>query len=326
MVTVRLPRSGPAVGLPEDAELGDVVTFAHPAEASDGNDSRVFTACATTKLELKLDASEVTRLTRSRRHTYTLFVRAGDAATEFLARLDDHVVRVVKSNVRSWFEHQMNKNLVDEYYRRSTELNERGRVLCRFVFVSDAPPPDAVEVGSSARLTLQLVGLQFRQQYFTAVWRLAGARQQPHGDSADAGSGRLEAPPSPTASVAASERVGGSRRKHRASAPPPQQAQAQAQARAQAQAAFGAYSFHEDAPDGAQDDDEYLGPSAEERDGLRASLLGRLVQLEQNQQTRLDDVRDMLATFSRSAAGEDDLGVIAELEDRLEQRLHLGLA
>ena len=322
MVTVRLPRSGPAAGLPEDAELGDVVAFAHPAEASDGNDSRVFTACATTKLELKLDASEVTRLTRSRRHTYTLFVRAGDAATEFLARLDDHVVRVVKANVRSWFEHQMNKNLVDEYYRRSTELNERGRVLCRFVFVSDAPPPDAIEVGSSARLTLQLVGLQFRQQYFTAVWRLAGARQQQQGHpgAADGDRERPEAPPSPTASVAASEQVGGSRRKHRASAHPPQQAQAQA--------AFGAYRFHEDARDAsdAQDDDEYIGPSAEERDGLRASLLGRLVQLEQNQQTRLDDVRDMLATFSRSAAGEDDLGVIAELEDRLEQRLHLGPA
>ena len=99
MVTVRLPRSGVASGIAEGADLGDLLNFAHPAEACDGNDSRVFTALVTTKLEVKLDAAEVTRLTRSRRHTYTLFARSGDAAASFLARLDEHVVRVVKSRI-----------------------------------------------------------------------------------------------------------------------------------------------------------------------------------------------------------------------------------
>ena len=301
MVTVRLPRSGPSGGSSDD--LGQLLTFSHPCEAggTDGKDSRVFMAPATSRFELKLDTAEVVRLTRSRRHTYTLFVRVGEAASAFLARLDDHVVRTVKANVRSWFEHQMNKNLVDEYYRRSTELGERGRVLGRFVFVSEEPPPDVVEVGSGAKLTLLLVGLQFRQQYFTCVWKLVGAKA---GSGSGSGSDRQEQQQPAAAEPPSRPR----------SPPPPPRV---------AKPSFDTYRFgdaEEVADDQDGDGDEYVGPSAEDRDYMRASLVGRLVQMEQDQQTRLDDVRDMLATLYRCGGGGGDLDVIAELEDRIGER------
>ena len=293
MVQVRL--SGSPSASAEDVDLARSLCFEHPAESGDSSDSRVFvaTVSGSSKFVLKLDTAEVASLTRSRRHTYTLIAGVAEGAAAFLARMDQHVVRVVKANVRTWFEHSMNKNLVDEYYRRSSQHGEQGRPLGRFVLHSEAPPPESLEVGAPARLTLQMVGLQFRQQYFTCVWKLVSVKPLPAGHARmpafAPGSGN-DQDPDEEASVGQREQ--------------PDQ-----------------YRFRddqEDAPPLDDDQDEPVAPSAEELHTIRASLMAKLEELERSRQTRLDDARDMIATLVRSS---DDLGVLADLDARLDDEL-----
>lgn len=248
-------------------DLSRALSFDNPVEAGDGGDGRVFLATVSSKFSIKLDTVEVTRIARSRRNMYTLLAHVTDPVASFLARLDQHVVSVVKSNVRTWFEHSMNKNLVDEYYRRTSEVGNHGRISGRFVLLSDVPPPETLEVSSGARLNLQLVGLQFRQQYFTCVWQLISHR---------ALSGRRRIP-----------------------------------------AFTQAYSFEDDMEQ-QDNEDEDIGPSAEERHTICTSLMSRLEELERACQMRLDNARDMIATL---AAGSNDLGVVADIEARLDEQL-----
>ena len=288
MVRVRLSSSS-AGSTDGEIDLARSLSFDHPAESGDSSDSRVFLAPVGggSKFVLKLDTTEVVSLTRSRRHTYTLLAAVAEGAAAFLARMDQHVVRIVKANVRAWFEHSMNKNLVEEYYRRSSQLDEHGRMLGRFVLQSDAPPPDSLEVGSPARLTLQLVGLQFRQQYFTCVWKLVSNKPcnqmrvpafRDDGDEAEAS--EMHAPP-----------------------------------------VHHQYGFRDDDEQRDLDyDDEQdpAAPTAEELHGIRVTLMAKLEELERSRQTRLDDARDMIATLVR---GSDDIGVLAELDARLDEVL-----
>lgn len=259
----------------DKAEIPDansLLTFSPPSDTFEPKDSRVLTATATCasdgkRLDVRLTAT-VMRLTQCRKNTYTLFLQATDAATLFMSRLDDSVVSTVKSNVKSWFEHSMNRDLVDEYYRRSSEVHGGKDITCRFVLASDTPPPDMLEVGSAARITLQLIGLQFRQQYFTCLWKIVGVREGPQGC-------RIQKQP---------------------------------------QFMFLNDDHHHHHHDHHDDDDGYIGPSAEDRATIRSAIVDKLVEMEKEQQTRLDDVRDMLSTIDRCS----ELDVIADLMDRLE--------
>ena len=140
-------------------------------------------------LKVAFRGASIARVTHARRDAHTVFVEVAEGAGKrrgapqqthtrmhaFLATLDARVLEVAKANVTAWFSHRMNDDLVEEYYRGGL-TGGGGGLLARFV-VSGAPElPEPLAAGACVDVTMQLVGLQFRSQYFTCVWKVAAVR------------------------------------------------------------------------------------------------------------------------------------------------------
>ena len=137
-------------------------------------------------LQLALKGATVDRVTHTRADFHTLFVRmpvgptvrekkgracsqvvTGGDLKKFTDSLDLHVTDVAKGKVDEWFNRSMSGDLVEEYYRGSTTSTPS----LRFVISGNLSELSLVH-GSSVNITVQLVGVQFRSQYFTCVWKI----------------------------------------------------------------------------------------------------------------------------------------------------------
>jgi len=292
-----------ASSLTFDSRTGDVASggqidlcklrFSAPKDAEDRGDSKVCTARAFLlpgkgALRLEVHCAELAKVTHSRRDAHTLtFAQAASqscAFTSFLMSLDARVLEVAKASTDVWFMHKMNADLVEEYYRGSTAPTVGHGIGARFVIDATPQLPDALVAGARVDIVLQLIGLQFRPQYFTCVWKVLSSA----------------ASPLPEEAVAEQQPV-----RRRRTSP--------AAATAPAVPAF------LDDEEGERDDDdagEYAGPDAEQRAELRRTLMDRLMRLERDEQDRIDAVRDMIRVLDGATPGED-LGVIAEMDERL---------
>jgi hypothetical protein len=162
-------RGGRAAEAPDMGGL----RFAPPRSDTDEEClAKAFIMPGKTPLRLRVRGCLVTKVAESRKNSPTMFVRAsgGSSLTAYAMALDDHVVQVAKTNIDAWFLHKMNADLVEEYYRGSTATDSTHGVVGRFVLSGRLP--ETLAVGASYDLTLHLVGVQFRRQYFTAVWTL----------------------------------------------------------------------------------------------------------------------------------------------------------
>ena len=213
------------------------------------------------------------------------------------------MLQVAQSNTDVWFMHKMNADLVEEYYRGCS--GPAGGTQGRFVLAAESLPPDfllaCADGGSPPRLDLQLqlVGLQFRPQYFTCVWKLASARLSPT---------PLPTPPVEPARgtdddlgvpVLSDKKAASKKQKP---APPVQMP-----------------LFRDDDDDDDDDDDEdsddEIGPSAEERAELRNALKSKLLMLESDELGRIEALRVMIRRLEGSSM--NDLGVIGDIEEML---------
>jgi hypothetical protein len=136
---------------------------------------------------LTLNGGTVDRVTHTRTDFHTLFVKLptgsssgkkknaggslgslGGELKKFVDSLDKHVIDVAKGKVDEWFNRTMSGDLVEEYYRGSTT----SAPSLRFVISGDLPDEKLLS-GALVNVSLQLVGVQFKSQYFTCVWTIA---------------------------------------------------------------------------------------------------------------------------------------------------------
>jgi hypothetical protein len=124
-------------------------------------------------LKLRVRNLKVARIVDGR--IPTLLARVGRPVRDFLMALDSRVVATTKENNAAWFLHQMDADLVEDYYRSSTVTDAAHGVLARFVLDSTPIPPHLLSPCNVVDAVLQLVGVQFRRQYYTVVWKVVSS-------------------------------------------------------------------------------------------------------------------------------------------------------
>jgi hypothetical protein len=145
--------------------------------------ARAYVMPGRSPLRLRIAGCQVVKVTESRKNCCTLYLRpVGEASkkpkhqtlTRFLMGLDARVLEVAKANVDAWFQHSMNADLIEEYYRGNTSTLLDHGVVARVV-VDGRLPQEVLSHGKVLDLRVQLVGVQFRRQYFTCIWKLTSA-------------------------------------------------------------------------------------------------------------------------------------------------------
>ena len=125
--------------------------------------------------QITLNGATVDRVTHTRADFHTLFIRLPvgpiRALKKFVDSLDLCVIDVVKGNVDAWFNRSMSGDLIEEYYRNSTTSSPS----LRFVISGDLE--ERLTNGSLVNIALRLVGVQFRSQYFTCVWKIVSLEE-----------------------------------------------------------------------------------------------------------------------------------------------------
>jgi hypothetical protein len=139
---------------------------------------------------LTLNGGTVDRVTHTRVDFHTLFVKLptgsssskkknagggslGGELKKFVDSLDKNVINVAKDKVDEWFNRTMSGDLVEEYYRGSTT----SAPSLRFVISGDLPEEKLLHAGALVNVSLQLVGVQFKSQYFTCIWNIVGIEE-----------------------------------------------------------------------------------------------------------------------------------------------------
>lgn len=168
------------------------VRFAAPrpcaADTGDVCMARAYLMPARTAFRIRVRSCGIVKTCESRKNCYTLYVKTSErrsrsSLTHFLMSLDARVIEVAKANVDAWFKHNMNADLIEEYYKgNTTPIIDHG-VAARFAVDGRLPPSIKQLVGPStagcADLHLQLVGVQFRRQYFTCIWKVISCDPSP---------------------------------------------------------------------------------------------------------------------------------------------------
>ena len=274
--------------------------FSAPKDAEDNGDSKVCIAKAFLlpgkgSLKVRLTAP-VVKVTHSRRDAHTIAVSTSASGLQaFLLALDARVLEVAQVSTDAWFMSKMNADLIEEYYRGCTAVQHGHGTVGRFV-VDGAPElPAAIEAGASVDVVFQLVGLQFRPQYFTCVWKVVKA------SSADLPPAALQSlPPAPEEVVVPKKK----------------------QQQKQQQPVFVPPTTDDDEEDFAGSDDDDAGPTAEERAELRQALMSKLMSLESFEQERIDQLREMIRRLD--ATSIDDLGMFGEIDDLFSSMMEPG--
>lgn len=138
---------------------------------------------------LTLNGCTVDRVTHTRTDFHTLFIKSPTGSKKklkhgggcgelknFVDSLDKHVINVAKGKVDEWFNRAMSGDLIEEYYRGSTTSTS-----LRFVISGDLPEDKLMS--GPVDVSMQLVGVQFKSQYFTCVWNITDIKESAIVDS-----------------------------------------------------------------------------------------------------------------------------------------------
>ena len=154
----------------------NALRFAPPKDVGESGEAcvaRAYMMPGRSALRVKIEGCEVVKVRESRKNAPTVIASACKTALAMLMALDEHILGIAKANIDAWFLHKMNADLVEEYYRGNSATDLKRGVLARFVL--EGKLASSVQEGHAVDLTLQLIGVQFRRQYFTPVWKLVAA-------------------------------------------------------------------------------------------------------------------------------------------------------
>lgn len=115
-----------------------------------------------------------------REFEWTAALKVPRAQQRVLLALDAAALRAATEGVSTWFRADLDPVLLHEYFRASVQVEDRRGAVVRIAFSAD--PEIMTDVIEQQRhdaptrrrydVTLQLVGLFFKRQYFTLVWRV----------------------------------------------------------------------------------------------------------------------------------------------------------
>jgi hypothetical protein len=154
----------------------DALRFAPPRDVGESGEAcvaRAYMMPGRSALRVNIAGCEVVKVRESRKNTPTVIASTCKSALAMLMALDEHILGIAKANIDAWFLHKMNADLVEEYYRGNSATDLKRGVLARFVL--EGKLASSVQDGRSVDMTLQLIGVQFRRQYFTPMWKLVSA-------------------------------------------------------------------------------------------------------------------------------------------------------
>jgi hypothetical protein len=121
--------------------------------------------------------------------TATLLLQTSNSVVRFLTALDARCLRCALDNSNSWFMHRIKSDLIEDFFRPSTELlatdapsseDGAGSTIAARLKVQlpdgELAVPNIKE-GQAYEMNLKLLGLQFRKQHFCVVWKLLAAKK-----------------------------------------------------------------------------------------------------------------------------------------------------
>ena len=160
------------------AEVFDAIRFAPPKEDGESSDAcvaKAYVMPGRAALRVALRGCKVVRVRESRKNVPTVHFLCGRHELEMLMALDERVVAIAKTSIDAWFMHKMNPDLVEEYYRGNTETDIKHGIVARIVIDGKLAKRMASPSETPVDVTLRLVGVQFRRQFFTPVWKIVSA-------------------------------------------------------------------------------------------------------------------------------------------------------
>lgn len=120
------------------------------------------------RLNVQIENGDVVGVANGVNKTRRVSLALSKDQAKQLMSLDDYVLTYVKNHIESWFEGNMDEALVEEYYR-PVVVAEAGKGVCAKMLVT--AKNSSVELGDHDA-TFQLVGIQFRKQQFSLIWKV----------------------------------------------------------------------------------------------------------------------------------------------------------
>lgn len=121
------------------------------------------------RMQMRLNKARVSSVTDGVSKTRKIALNISRDQAKQLLTLDGMVLNYVKSHIEGWFDGKMDDALIEEYYR-PTVVADSGNGVCAKVLVSSKGVPKTLSAGDHS-VCLQLVGIQFRKQHFSLVWK-----------------------------------------------------------------------------------------------------------------------------------------------------------
>lgn len=127
-------------------------------------------------LKICLKNVVIAKSSESRKNVHTLYIRPqSKKVVRFFSDFDAHVVQATQKSSADWFSVDMNPSLVEEYYKGSCAVRNDGTHIRTVIEGAIPKSIDPSDTHCPVNIELSLVGIQFRRQYFTAVWKIASA-------------------------------------------------------------------------------------------------------------------------------------------------------
>lgn len=167
----------------------DAVSFAEPSHTGKETCLCPLDTAHGAAMHVKLPYVRVVKIA-VQKGTATLLLQTSNSIVRFLTALDARCLRCALDNSNSWFMHRIKSDLIEDFFRPSTELlatdapaSTDGACGSTIAARLKVQLPDGelgvmnIKEGQAYEMNLKLLGLQFRKQHFCVVWKLLAAKK-----------------------------------------------------------------------------------------------------------------------------------------------------
>lgn len=156
------------------AHLSDMV-FKHPRPCEDVYVSHAYMP-NNRRVQICIPNGRVLGVSTGLTKTCTATVSLTACQSRRIMELDKMVLDVAREKVGDWFQGSMDSRLIEEYYRPVATASLEYGVCARVLLVANKNTH--MLLPGNKDITLQLVGLHFRKQHFSLLWRLVEVSEQ----------------------------------------------------------------------------------------------------------------------------------------------------
>lgn len=128
------------------------------------------------RLQIRMESGKVAGIAEGVNKTHKVTIDVSKDQAKQLMKLDDIVLTQVKHNMEKWFHGTMDESLIEDYYRPLV-VADAGKGVCVKAVVVSRTLSDLRQ--GDRDVVLQLVGIQFKKQHFSLVWKFVSAVHAP---------------------------------------------------------------------------------------------------------------------------------------------------